>query len=236
MTQEDLILKIRTFLSFLRYKLFKSFRRFAFEGRTYQYVYAWYNKTWTNERAVELPIVSKMVKDNRGRRILEVGNVLSHYFPADHDILDKYERGNGVINQDVVDFRPSQKYDLIVSISTLEHVGWDEKPKEPEKFLAALENLKGLLAPDGTLVATLPLGYNPEMDHQLQANKCHLTHVYYLKRISQDNRWIECESHDVQGVKYDEPFPYANGLVIGLLRNANSRQALGRSTNFRQST
>jgi len=29
---------------------------------------------------------------------------------------------SGVINQDVVDYIPSEKYDLIIGISTLEHV------------------------------------------------------------------------------------------------------------------
>ena len=43
-----------------------------------------------------------------------------------HDVLDKYEKGNNVINDDVVSFSTEVKYDLIVSVSTLEHVGWDE--------------------------------------------------------------------------------------------------------------
>jgi hypothetical protein len=38
-------------------------------------------------------------------------------------VLDKYEQAPGVINEDVVSFSPPQKYDLIVSVSTLEHVG-----------------------------------------------------------------------------------------------------------------
>ena len=44
--------------------------------------------------------------------LLEIGNVLSHYFKWDHDVVDKYEKVEGVINEDVVDFRPSKKYDI----------------------------------------------------------------------------------------------------------------------------
>jgi hypothetical protein len=66
------------------------------------------------------------VKRYKERNILEIGNVLSHYFPVNHDIVDKYEKADGVINQDVVHFYSPKKYDLIVSVSTLEHVGWDE--------------------------------------------------------------------------------------------------------------
>ena len=68
-------------------------------------------------------------KNTSWKNIFEVGSVLSHYFPINHDVLDKYEKGHGVINQDVVDFKPHNKYDLIVSISTLEHVGFDDNTK-----------------------------------------------------------------------------------------------------------
>jgi cyclopropane fatty-acyl-phospholipid synthase-like methyltransferase len=51
-----------------------------------------------------------------------------------------------VINEDVVNFKSKKKYDLIVSISTLEHVGWDEKPM---KIPRAIENLKTLITPQG---------------------------------------------------------------------------------------
>ena len=55
-----------------------------------------------------------------------------HYFPADHEIVDKYEKGDGIVNEDIVNFRPGKKYDLIVSISTLEHISWNEEKKTKE--------------------------------------------------------------------------------------------------------
>jgi hypothetical protein len=124
----------------LEYLYFKTFKhsKFAFNGQNFSYFYHWYNKTWRNERAVEVPIIWNIVKKYKRKRILEVGNVLSHYYPIRHEILDKYEKAPGVINLDVVDFKPAKKYDLIISISTLEHVGWDEKPKEPKKVYKLL--------------------------------------------------------------------------------------------------
>ena len=220
MISKALPLEVRLFLKFIGYKLFKSSRRFSLNGSSYSYFYARYNYTWANERAVEIPIIDKVVREYKGKRILEVGNVLSHYFLVQHDVLDKYEKEARVINQDVADFRPSKKYDLIISISTLEHVGWDEKPRSPEKLLAAVENLKGILAPGGKLMATLPLGYNPEMDDQLCKHKLPFTRLYCLRRISRDNRWVESSWHDVQGLKYGDPFPAANGLVIGVIEKA----------------
>jgi len=53
----------------------------------------------------------------------------------------------------------------IVSISTIEHVGWDETPRDPKKIPLALENLATkCLAPGGEIVVTLPIGYNTYLD------------------------------------------------------------------------
>jgi len=209
--------------SFWYYKIFKSLITFTFQGETYRYFYHKYNTTWRNERAVEIQVAWKMVKTYKGRNILEVGNVLSHYFPVNHDIVDKYEKAAGVINQDVIDFHPSKKYDLIISISTLEHVGWDENLRDHKivhdsmKILHAIENLKRLLAPKGKMVITLPLGYNPELDKLLRNGKIQFTRRFCLKRISEDNRWIEVYWKDVQNARYNNPFHAANGLVIGII-------------------
>ena len=139
-------------------------RTFRFRGRTYSCFFHSYNSTWSNERAVEVPIARALLEEHRGKRVLEVGNVLSHYLPVEHEILDKFEEGPAIRNEDVVAFRSPLPYDLIVSISTLEHVGWDEEPKDPGKILRAVSNLAGQLAPGGRMVVTLPLGYNPDMD------------------------------------------------------------------------
>lgn len=211
---------VRDSFSCYYYRVLKS-RSFTFEGHTYGYFYHKYHRTWGNERAVEIPVARKIVEKYRADRILEVGNVLSHYFHVNHDIVDKYEKADGVINQDVVDFRPPKKYDLIVSISTLEHVGVDEgeelASREPTKILRAIENLKTLLASRGKIVITLPSGYTPELDKLLKEGKIQFTKRYCLKRISIDNKWVETDWNDIQNAKYDSPFPRANGLIIGII-------------------
>jgi SAM-dependent methyltransferase len=202
------------------YKVFKASRTFTFQGHAYHYFYHTYNIAWKSERAVEVPIVRDIVQKHRRKRILEVGNVLSHYFPVSHDILDKYEICDGVTNEDVVDFRPSEKYDLIISISTLEHVGWDEKPREPMKILRAIENLKDCLAPGGEIVVTLPVGFNTEMDKLLSEGRIKFIRQYQMKRISRDNRWIEVDWNEICYAKYGSPFPFGNGLIIGFIEKA----------------
>jgi cyclopropane fatty-acyl-phospholipid synthase-like methyltransferase len=189
-------------------------KAFKFRGHVYKYFCNKYNTTWKNERVVEVPIVWEIVKNCHGK-ILEMGNVLSHYYAVTHDVVDKYEKAEGVINQDVVDFRTSERYDLIVSISTIEHVGWDESPKDDKKILVAIDNLKKLLNPKGRIVVSMPIGHNPYLDNLLKEEKTGFTSRFYLKRISKDNRWIETDWKGVENSKYNNPYPFANGIVIG---------------------
>jgi hypothetical protein len=199
------------------YKIFKSLKTFTFQGQTYNYFYHRYNKTWKNERAVEVPIIREIMKKYREKRVLEVGNVLSHYFSVNHDIVDKYEKADHVINQDIVDFHPPKKYELIVSISTLEHIGWTEESRDPLKILRAIQNLQSLIVSKGKIIVTLPLGFNIEMDKLIKEEKIHFTKRYCLKRISTDNRWVEVDWNDIREAKYGSPFPCANALVIGII-------------------
>jgi SAM-dependent methyltransferase len=171
-----------------------------------------------NDRTVEVPLILERVRSNSARRILELGNVLSHYIRCDHDIVDKSEKAEGVINEDIVNFKVSRPYDLIVSISTLEHVGWDEKPRDPRKVLNAFENLTSLLAPGGELMLTFPLGYNPELDRSFRENELHMTERHYLKRISRDNKWKEVGWDEVRDAKYGRPFGCANAVVVATIR------------------
>lgn len=192
-------------------------KTFVFDGKEYQYLYHFYNKTWKNERGVEIPIFREILLRHQGKRILEIGNVLAHYFSVHHDVVDKYEIAPGVINHDIVEFVPTQKYDLIVSISTLEHIGWDEQPQEPAKLLQAIDHLrKTCLAPTGTVVASLPIGYNGYFDTLLKSGKTPFTTQHFLKRVSKKNYWVETDWESCRDAKYGRFV--ANALVIGLIR------------------
>ena len=119
--------KVGHIVATLGYKTFGSGRTFLVDGKEFHYFYHFYNNTYGAERCVEIPVVRSMLSAANNEDILEVGNVLKHYYWFPHDVLDKYEKAPGVINQDVVEFAPRKKYSTIVSISTLEHVGFDEE-------------------------------------------------------------------------------------------------------------
>ncbi|MFN3681735.1 MAG: hypothetical protein ACK4VP_06815 [Nitrospira sp.] len=190
---------------------------FRFDGKEYEYFYHPYNKTWKNERGIEIPIFQEILLSHHGKRILEVGNVLSHYFPVQHDVVDKYEVSSGVINQDIIEFVPHEKYDLIVSISTLEHVGWDEQPQDPPKLLRAIEHVRSTcLAPGGMLVASLPVGYNRYFDDLLDGGSSPFTTHHFLKRISKRNYWVEANWEEVRGASYGRFVAHA--ICIGIIQ------------------
>lgn len=158
----------------LLYFLFLKVRgdSFIFNNKRYKYFYHLYNVTWKNERCIEIPIIESFIRDCNPRKLLEFGNVLKNYNISvpeinKHIVLDKYEIAKGVINEDIVNFNTSEKFDTIVSISTLEHVGWDEEVRDSAKVLKGFRNLLNLKSKTGKLIITFPFGYNPYLDNAL---------------------------------------------------------------------
>lgn len=195
-------------------------RWFRFEGRRYRYfIKRCHNHPVLNERIVEIPIIWDVIQQNRGKAILEVGNVLSNYYQYEHDTLDKYEKGSGVINEDIVSYSPGKKYDLIVSISTLEHVGFDDNPKEPEKILRALANITTLLKPGGEFIFTVPLGYNEHLDGFIRDKRLNIPKLRFMKRVSYFSKWKEVNYDEVRNAQYGNPYRNANALLVGYWRN-----------------
>lgn len=150
---------------------FTSDDTFVFRGREYNYFDDPYNTTILNDRAVEIPLAREFVVEQSARSDngLEVGNVLSHYGPTNHRIVDRWEEAPGVENIDVFDIEGS--YDWIVAISTLEHVRCDEPSGGmPYGAVLAARHLQSLLNPGGKMLVTAPFGQNPYLDGAIISN------------------------------------------------------------------
>jgi hypothetical protein len=193
---------------------------FFLNGESYNYYIHPYNHTWSNERAVEIPVVRQYLEANKAGRILELGNVTSHYIKPLHTIIDKYETDplSGVINMDILDYNTECFYDLIISISTLEHVGWDEVPKDPSKALKALDKIKSLLSDSGLAVISIPVGYNQYVDKFIYSNQDYFDTIMATKRVSQDNRWEEVDLNVALQSKFNFPYTAANALLFVILK------------------
>jgi hypothetical protein len=189
---------------------------FEVGGRTFTYDRRPYpNRPWRNERSVELALALDFVERRRGTRLLEVGDVVSQYADVDHDVLDKYDPSPHIIREDIVGFVPDRPYESILSISTLEHVGWDETPRQPEKALEAYRSMRAMLEPGGAMLLTCPLGHNARLDEQLAAGELDFPIRHFMLRISADNRWREATADEVRGAKYNSPYRNANAIFIG---------------------
>lgn len=156
-------------------------QRFSLDGVEYSCLVHMYNRTWTNERAIEIPLASAFLASSTGP-VLEVGNVLVNYSLSGHTVIDKYEDQPSVLNVDVVDYRPSEPFGAVVCISTLEHIGWDEVPRDPSKISRALGHLRGLLLPGGRMLVTCPLSYNPHLDTLIAERGSGAVHESFILR------------------------------------------------------
>lgn len=162
---------------------------FCVAGRSFPYFVHPHNVTWRNERAVEIPLAIDFLSRCSGRG-LEFGNVLSHYRVSHGGVvLDKYERTDGVLNLDVVDFDPGRAFDWIVSISTLEHVGWDERPRDEGKSVRAFHLLRSTLSAGGRLFLTVPFGHNSALDSAILGGE--LPTVSQTSLVKERGRWFE---------------------------------------------
>lgn len=194
------------------HRLRSSKKTFLFNEVEYRYFFHPYNKTWANERVIEIPLVLKLMNQYSPQETLEVGNVLSHYVKTNHTIVDKYERRKGVINQDVVALENAQKYMFIFSISTVEHIGWDETPRESGKHRTALKKMIELLKPGGKLLVTIPIGYNLDLDGDFFSGNLTGSVDYFLR--TSGFIWRQAAKEEVVNVKYGSPYKAANALAV----------------------
>jgi len=200
-------------------KMIRRHQRFVFNGKSYKYFVCRTNYSFISERIVEVPIFWDIIQEYRGKDILEVGNVLSYYHNFQHDVVDKYEHSFGVTNEDIVTYAPGRLYDCIVSISTLEHVGFDESPKDPGKVCSAVTAIKKLLKPGGLLAVSIPVGYNRHLDIRFHDGSLGMDEVHCLKRTSRLNKWKEVSSEEVKNKAFNKPYPYANAILVGFWKN-----------------
>lgn len=189
---------------------------FELDGQTYSYWLHPYNHTWANERIVEVAVARAHMKVVSSGRIVEVGNVMSHYTASPHPVVDRYERCfyRPIINSDVLDYTPEESWDLLVSLSTFEHIGWDESPREPAKVLRAWEHVRRWLSPRGKGIVTVPIGWNDHLDEQLRRNALPGARVAFMRRISEENRWIQVDSEEALSCRYGAPYPSANAVAF----------------------
>ncbi len=192
-------------------------RSVRYRGASLPLVYARHNVTWANERCVELALARALMADVAPERLLEVGHVTPRYFGGGHRVVDKYEPGS--LQVDIVEYRPARRFDLIVSISTFEHIAFDEPGEPPApravaaKVGAARDRCLDLLAPGGLLAITVPIGYNPALDAMIAADELGFDRATWFKRFP-GRRWRRVSRSDALACRYGTPHAFANAILL----------------------
>lgn len=205
-------LYMRTLLSF------KLKANFEYHGTKLTYCTSKYNHSDLNERTIEVPIIEHYLDLHTHAKVIELGAVLQHYREVNFFVLDKFEAGDGILNVDILDFKPKKKFDLLVSISTLEHIGWDDT-KDSEKIVKVLAHIrKHVLSSTGKAVISFPLGYNPHLDQLIQTKKVKLfDRLEFMERYSHLNFWRMRLEPPVFPVTYNSRYNNAQMLGIGFI-------------------
>ena len=185
---------------------------FTFQDKTFDYFDHEYNRTAVNERRIEVPIVRWYAEKRlAGLRLLEVGNVLSHYGDIGWDVVDKdeqLEKGERVFNLSIGDFKPEKKYDALISISTFEHFGSESEIR------AILTNLKeNVLVEDAPMVITIPVGYNRNLERIILEKTTPFERWYWMMRDA-ENLWQDIYYDIAITAEYDKPYGAAGTIMI----------------------
>ncbi|NER99122.1 MAG: hypothetical protein F6J86_35755 [Symploca sp. SIO1B1] len=206
-----------------------------------------------SERSVEIPIAFDFLANLRKKdKILEVGNVLGYYENLlseylgimNRRIVDKFEETPGVDNIDLMDIPTEDKYDAIVSVSTVEHVKQGIEPsgaygeqievRDLEGPLKAIAKIYELLLPGGTGLITVPIGKLLDLEWLIHFNSEYLNLLVSKYEIPQDaicinflkrltlyppinnplQLWAEVGESQVSNVNYNWPWPCANAIAV----------------------
>jgi len=218
------------------YKLIRP-KSFTFQNKKINYENSFYNTSFINERSIEVPIVKELIleetlsknicsnENTKKFEILEIGNVLSYYnINLKRDIVDKYEQAENVINEDIEFFNPGKKYDLIISISTLEHVG-NDAPEEIDsaKLGRVLKHItENLISETGTIIITLPINQNKNTDSYIFSNSLSGKIFHNFKVFERNsflfNLWKEIPYKKIEGIYRNKPV-FIKHVYIAKLTN-----------------
>ncbi len=225
---------------------------FTFQNRQFSYNCIPVNNR--AERAVEIPIVLDFLarQYSGGEDLLEVGNVLQQYEEAlgnptylrPRRIIDKFERGKGIENIDVMDLDPAKKYKTIISISTLEHIGQHATPNgefgeihdriDREAPLKAIAKVYDQLEIGGCALITVPFGKLTAGGWYIQFSQEYqerLVTAYgipreglvadYLRLVAREKKlfrprqcWIEELADHLKEVRYDTFWSGARAIAV----------------------
>ena len=207
---------------------------FTFNGQRIPYFFHSYNDFGITERMIEIPVIKYFMEQGSYANVLEIGNVTNHYYDLFRQVftnkttVDKFEKGYNVVNRDIHDYAPAEKFDFVFSISTFEHMDSDlgrnpQYVKGNSRLVSvAADNIKHvgdtMVKDKGKFVVTAPLCYTPEWKETFYSGdfaKCGFRQCRtYLFKRSSELTWRQVPEEDGRNAEFDSYFPYRNYLSI----------------------
>lgn len=185
-------------------------KTFTFNSEKYTYETGEYNNARLNERAIEVPIAAKLVSNYD--KVLEVGNVLSHYISDFmHTVVDMGDYGKQIQSTDILLFEPGELFDCAISISTLEHM------ESVDHAIKAVEYIKSLLKSGSPYLFTIPHGYNAEIDMAITLNSFEVDYIMRMdKRDGKLHTWKQEVRRfgEIKDLAYNGKSQWANTVYI----------------------
>ena len=193
-------------------------RTFVLFNQQLPYFIHHYNATWRNERCIEIAAAKHFLRQWPNAEFLELGNVMSYYSTHSHYVVDKYEQSPGVHNIDFAQFEPPKLFDGFISVSTLEHIGWDDTPREAEKVRSCIDNIKSCIRSTEAVFVSFPLGYNEYLDDLARKGELPFRKSASLVRVDDVQNWKEVELDQAlkPEYRYGHRFRCANACFFGL--------------------
>jgi len=133
-------------------------------------------------------------------------------------VVDKYEQSPGIHSIDFLEFHLPKLFDGFISVSTLEHIGWDEEPREIDKVKYCIEKIRECVTSTRRVFVSFPLGYNDYLDGLVRNKELPFEKTASLVRVDEDQNWKEVELHQAlkPEYRYGSRFPCANACFFGL--------------------
>lgn len=202
---------------------------------TKQKVNIFHNTDGLDERIVEYYWIINELKKLKGK-LLDAGSTLNFSIIL-NKIAKKYDitiqtlypendcffnHGISYVYNDLTQKNFNNNYfDVITCISTLEHIGFDNKiyqttlknemKKNNESYLQVIKNFKLLLKKNGTLLLTIPFGKHQKFEDLQQFDKKmvnKIVKVFKPKKLSkkfaiyEKNRWKFCKEKQCLNIKF----------------------------------
>ena len=162
-------------------------------------------------------MIQALVDDQPPDRVLEVGNVLSHYRDQRHLIIGSLRTGTRRPEPRRLELDGLGRFALIVAISTLEHVGLDERTARSGQVGARRTRAARVAGPGWTAGADGAGGYNRQFDAAIRCGGLPIANLAALRREAGSDTWVQVEPEAAFAAPYDFLLYRARAVVFARL-------------------